>query len=105
MAMSIYFCKTRWGHKEIYAYFLINGKHQLTSMHIINHPICIPLLTVSLEHGHYVVNEMTCKKLNLVKSDGYLMQLVQLETTIDKLELMRGDYFYEYTPTGLGCEQ
>jgi hypothetical protein len=45
------------------------------------------------------------EKIIVAKSDRYQMQLVHLETTIDKLKTKHGDYFYVCTLTGSGCKQ
>ena len=61
-------------------------------------------MAASLEYEQNVKNEGIGKKIVLEKFDGYPMQIVQLETTIDKLEMRRGDYCYACTPHGLSCK-
>ena len=62
-------------------------------MYITNYPLYIPLMAASLEYEQHVKNEGISEKIILAKSDGYPMQIVQLETTVDKLNVRHGDYF------------
>ena len=63
-------------HKDKYADLLIRDKHGLPSMYIIDYLIHIPLLEVSLEYRHDVVNEGIGMNIILAKSSDYPMQLV-----------------------------
>ena len=105
VAVPVSFCQTLYDHEEKYADFLICGKHGLPSMYITNYPLYIPIMTAFLEYTQHVNNEGTSKKRFPAKSNGYPMQKVQLETVINKLEMMRGDYFYACTPNDLNREQ
>ena len=70
-------------------------------MYLINYSLHIPLLSAFLEYQQCVKNKGIGKKIILVKSDGYPMEIVQLKTTINKLEMRHGDYLYACTPNDL----
>ena len=70
-------------------------------MYIINYPSHIPLLEVFLEYQQHSKNKGIDVKINFAKSDGYPMERVQLETTIDKLEMRHMNYLYACMPNGL----
>ena len=105
VAVPVHSCQKLWEHKEEHADFLIHGKHGLPSVHIIHYPKYIPLVAAVSQYKQHIVNKGSGKKPILAKSDGYPMQIVQLETTINKLEMKCGDYFHAFTPNSLGSAQ
>ena len=106
VAVPVSLCQKLCNHKEKSADFLIHSKHGLLSMYIINYPIYMPLVAAFLEYEQHVKNEGIVKRHTiLAKSNGYPMQIVHLETTINKPVMRRGGYFYACTPNGIGLNQ
>jgi hypothetical protein len=73
VAVLVYSCQNLCKHKEKYVEFLINGRHGLTPMYIINYPTYTPHVAVSLEYGQSAVTEWIGENIFLAKSDGYPM--------------------------------
>ena len=72
-------------------------------MYITSYLIHTPPLAALLEYQQHVKNKGIDKTIIPAKSDGYPMERVQLDTTINALKMRHGDYFYACTPNDLGC--
>ena len=54
------------------------------------------------DYKEYIFNEEIGEKPIFVKSDGYPMQIVQVKSTIDELNMKRGEYIYACAANSLG---
>ena len=105
VAVPVHSCRNLWKDKEKHAVILIHDKHGLPSLQIINYPTYIPSVAAAGEYKEYTFNEGIGETPIFVKSDGYPMQIVQLKSTIDELDIKCGEYLYACTTDGIGCDQ
>ena len=105
MAVPLQSYQKLLGKKEKHPDILIHGRYGLPLLHIINYPKYIPLVAAVGQYKEYIVNKGTGREPIFVKSDGYPMQIVQLESTIDTLDMKRREYLYACTTNGLGRGQ
>ena len=91
--------------EEKHADILIHGRYGLPSLQLINYPKYIPRVAATGQYKEYIMKKGINEEPIFVKSDGYPMQIVQLESTIDTLDMKRREYLYACTTNGLGRGQ
>ena len=105
VTVPVHSCQKLWKDKEKHAVILIHGKHGLPSLQIINYPTYIPFVAAAGHYREYISNKGIGETPTFVKSNGYPIQIVQLKSTIDELDIKREEYLYSYTSNSLDLDQ
>ena len=101
VTVPVHSCQYLLKDKETHAVILIHGKHGLPSLQIVNYLTYIPFVAEIGHYKEYIFNEGVRETPIFVKSNGCPMQTVQLKSTIDELDIKRGEYRYACTTHGL----
>ena len=88
--VPVHSCQKLWKDKEKYAVILIHGKDGLPSLQISKYSTYISFVTAAGHYKEYIFNKGIREIPIFVKSNGYQMQIVQLKSTLDELDIKYG---------------